>query len=193
MKIAFLLLIGMIFQLIFGVIDFLKFLLPLAIIMFVVYKLFFPLKEKISDRFEFSWVKSCLLLNLITIFILLFAFYAYFAFIGTSLALPTEVELQHDFVETIALIGFAVVRILIVSIIFSLALLFFEFFASFIITLQKEKEYSDTLKEFVGVLCSSALFLFLFLFIFNWVILGVFVYIFYGVVSELPLLTIINV
>jgi hypothetical protein len=181
MKIAFLLLIGMIFQLIFGVIDFLKFLLPLAIIMFVVYKLFFPLKEKISDRFEFSWVKSCLLLNLIIIFILLFAFYAYFAFVGASLALPTEVELQHDFVETIALIGFAIVRILIVSIIFSLALLFFEFFASFVITLQKEKDYSEILKEFIGVLCSSALFLFLFLFVFNWV------------VSELPLLTIINV
>ncbi|MDD3083429.1 MAG: hypothetical protein PHP82_00200 [Candidatus ainarchaeum sp.] len=180
-------------ELFFGLIDFLKFVIPLSIIMFIICKLFDPLRKKIVEKYNFSWIKSCLLLNLIIIFILIFSFYMYFVFIGASLAFPTEPELEYNFLEFFLMICLALIRILIVTIILSIVLLFFEFFSSFIIENQKEKQYSDIIKIFIGIFSSVSLFLFLLFFFFNWVPLGLFVYIFYGVVSEPPLLTIINV
>ncbi len=176
------------FGLFLGIIDFLKFLIPVSIIAFIFFKIFSRFKQKLIDRFDLSWVKSCLIINLSLIFVIIFCFYIYFIFVGASIAPITEPELSYNFFESLLMIGLALIRILVVTIILSLALLFFEFFSSIIIVFQKEKDYSDTLKELVGVFSSTAFFLFLLFFVFNWVPLGLFIYIFYGFVGELPML-----
>ncbi|MDD4251104.1 MAG: hypothetical protein PHX27_02840 [Candidatus ainarchaeum sp.] len=178
---------------VFGVIDFLKFLIPISIVLFILHKIIFPIKEKLSNKYDLSWVKACLLINFVIIFLIIFSSYLYFFFIGGLIAPTGEHIINYDLFENLLLIGLALLRIIIVTIILSIALLFFEFFASFIIELLDKKDYSLTIKLFLGIACSTTIFLVLLFFFFNWVPLGLFVYIFYGFVSDLPLLTIINV
>lgn len=181
------------FELFFGLIDFLKLVLPLTVFFFIIQFFFEPIRKKIVDKYDLSWVKSCLVLNFVTIFLIIFIFYLYFFLIGGIIAPTTDSELAYNFFEYFLMIALASIRILIASIILSIGLLFFEVFSSVVIELQKEKEYSDAIKRFIGIFCSTSLFLLLLFFVFNWVPLGLFVYIFYGVVGDLPLLTIINI
>ena len=175
----------------FGVFDFVKFLVLLTIVSFVLYKLLTPLKDKLVKRFSLNWIKSSLAMNFISIFVVLFIFYLYFIFVGVALAVPQGEGLDFDLWENILLVLIGTVRIIVATIILSLVLLFFEFVASITISYQDKKKYSKTIKEFIGVLVACAIFLILFLFVFNWVALGLFIYIFYGGVSSLPLLVII--
>ena len=170
----------------FSIFDFAKLLVPLSIIMFVIYKLFSPLRDKLDDRFELSWLKSVLALNLITTFVVLFGIYLYFFFLGGVLATP--MEFGYDIFEQLLMILVALVRIIIVTIILSFLLLFFEFVSSFVVESLGKKEYSINTKEFIGIFVSSIIFLILLLFFFSWVPLGIFVYIFYGFLEEMPLL-----
>ena len=175
-------------SLFFGLIDFLKFLIPLTIISFVIFKLGSKIKDWLKEKYELTWMKSVLVINLVTIFVIIFFTYLYFSLLGGALTLVNTPDLSYDFFESIILLGVATIRIVIATIILSLVLLFFEFVASFIIDLQREKEYSVTIKEIIGIGASCALFLILLLSIFSWVPLGLFVYVFYGNIGELPLL-----
>ena len=176
-------------EIIFGVFDFIKLLIPLAIISFIALKIGVNLREKIADKYDLSWVKSALVINLIFIFIILFVTYLSFIFIGFSLATPQEAELEYTAFEYVLMVGIALIRIIVATIILALALLFFEFLSS--ITISVQKKGSVFVRELISVVITSAVFLFLFLFFFSWTAIGLFVYIFYGFVQGLPLLSLI--
>ncbi len=175
----------------FAIIDFLKFLIPLALVLFVLAKILHPLRIRIEEKYELTWIKSTLVINLSIIFLMIFLTYLYFVFLGFSLANPLDAEMEYTAFEYVLMIGIALIRIVVATIILALVLLFFEFVASITTSLLKEKKYSPFVKEFLGVLVATTLFLVLLLFFFNWVPLGLFVYIFYGGISEAPLLSLI--
>ncbi|MFA5764031.1 MAG: hypothetical protein WC915_04420 [archaeon] len=176
-------------EIIFGVFDFIKLLIPIVLISFVALKIGVNLRNKIADKYDLSWVKSALVVNLIFIFIILMSTYLFFMFVGFSLAFPQEAELEYTAFEYVLMVGIALIRILVATIILSLALLFFEFLSS--ITISMQKKGSVFVREIISVIVTSAIFLFLFLFFFSWTAVGLFVYIFYGFVQELPLLSLI--
>jgi hypothetical protein len=176
-------------EIIFGVFDFIKLLIPLSIMSFVALKLGVNLREKIADKYDLSWVKSALVINLVFVFIILLSTYLFFIFVGFSLATPQEAELEYTAFEYVLMVGIALIKIIVATIILALALLFFEFLSSVIISMQKKG--SVFVREITSVILTSAIFLFLFLFFFSWTAVGLFVYIFYGFVQELPLLSLI--
>jgi hypothetical protein len=176
-------------EIIFGVFDFIKLLILIVLISFVALKIGVNLREKIADKYDLSWVKSALVINLIFVFIILFVTYLFFIFVGFSLAAPQEAELEYTAFEYVIMVGIALIRIIIVTIILALALLFFEFLSSILISMQKKG--SIFVREIISVVLTSSIFLFLFLFFFSWTAVGLFVYIFYGFVQGLPLLSLI--
>ena len=178
------------FALLLGVVDFLKIILPMAIILFILAKMLAPVREKMEKKFSIGWTKSCLLLNFIIIFIIIFGVYLYYFFLGGVLASAQDVELQYNVFENLAMVGIDLVRIIVATLLLTFALLFFEFLASFAIQLQEKKKYSVYAKQFLGVLLAVIVFLLLYLFVFNWVGVGLFVYIFYGGVNPLPVMLI---
>jgi hypothetical protein len=177
-----------IFSLLLSVWDFAVLWIPLAFISFIIAKLLLPLRKKIEEKFNFNWLKSTFLTNFIVIFIIIFLFYIYFILLGALTAPARTPELEYDFIENILMILIAVVRIGIATVMLSFFILFFEFIASLVTDALKKKDWHNVVKEFVGVLIAAFVFLVLFLFIFNWAAFGLFVYIFYGGVSPLPLM-----
>ncbi len=178
----------MVFQLFLGVLDFLILAFILSVVLLVLSKIFFPVRKKIEEKFSLDWLKSSIITNFLIIFFVILVFYLYFFLIAGFSASPTEPELAYDFFETSLMLALGAIRILFVSIILSLVVLFFEILSSFVVDQQEEKKYSPILKNFFGIFVSSMVFLFLLFFIFDWVPLGIFVYIFYGSLSEAPLL-----
>lgn len=178
-------LIGIIF---FAIIDFLKLAIPLTIISFVLYKLFYPLKEKLVEKYEFSWIKSVFLINFVLTFLFLFFIYIYFYLTGIIQERPLDYELSHTIFEIISFILIDSIRILIASFIIALVLLGLAFVFGIIIDLLENKEFSKTIKEIIALFVTCSLFLFLVLFVFNWALIGFFIFIFFGGVSQFPLL-----
>jgi hypothetical protein len=168
--------------------DFLKFLIITSIIAFVVFKIFSPLREKLVEKYDLTWIKSTLLINIVSIVALITFVYLYFVFLGFSLAVPQQTEIEYTMFEYLLMFGIAFIRILVASIILALALLFFEFLTSILISLQEKTKRGELTKQAIAIIISSAVFLFLVLFVFNWVPLGLFIYIFYGSVNNAPLL-----
>lgn len=172
----------------FSVLDFFKFLIPLVIIVFVLYKLFNPLKEKLIEDYEFGWIKSVFLINFVTIFVSIFLIYLYFYLTSFMLERPVDPELAHTMVEIILFILVDSVRIVVASFIIALSFLLFEFLFGVIFDLLEDTDYSDTVKELIAITLVCALFLFLILFVFNWAIIGLFIYVFFGGISQMPLI-----
>ena len=111
----------MVNEIIFGIIDFIKLLIPLVIISFISLKLGMPLRKKIADRYDLSWVKSALVINFSLVFGLIILIYFSFIFIGFSAAAPQEASLEYTAFEYVLMFAVALVRILITTIILSLA------------------------------------------------------------------------
>ncbi len=176
------------FLLLWGLIDFLKLLIPMAFIALILFKLLFPLREKIREKYSLSWIKSTLAFNFIVCFVPIVLIYIYFDFLGGALTKVIDPEITYDFFESITIFLISAVRIVIASVILALVLLFFEFVSSLVISMQEKKDYPLIAKEFIGILVSSAIFLLLFLFVFDWAALGLFFYIFYGGIRPLPLI-----
>ncbi|MFA5357659.1 MAG: hypothetical protein WC308_01935 [archaeon] len=171
-------------------IDFLKLLVPLGVIGFIAYKLGQPILEKLTGKHSLSWVKACIILNFVVAFAWLFFFYIYFILIGAATGAPVDQDSQLTMLENLGVILFDSIRIAVSAITIALALLIFEFVASLIISMQKKNKYSVLLKQLIGVFGAAALFLVLILFFFDWVILGLFIFTFYGKIRALPLLVI---
>lgn len=178
-------------QIFFSIINFLILLIPLTIISFVIYKLLNPWKEKLIDEKNLSWFKSVFVINFISSFIVIFLIYMYFYFIGIIGAGIIDSELAPTLFEHILFILNDVIRIIIAAIIISLTLVVFEFLAGLGIDLQEERDYSDTIKELLGIAVSLTVFLLLFLFVFDFAFLGLFIYIFFGGVSSPPLILVL--
>ncbi len=188
-------------EVIFAVFDFLKLAIPMAVLVFVIYKALAPVKNWLSEKYNLSWMKSVVLLNFIIIFGFLALFYLYFAATGALKAAPIAPELEYTLGENALLLAIGLVRVLIASVILTLALLFFEFIASLamdskIINIGAKnvhskkhgEESASIVMQFFGVLVTVVIFLILFLFVFQWVPLGLVVFMFYGGVKEIPLL-----
>lgn len=173
-------------EIFFGVIEFLKLLIPLTIFIFVLTKIISPVRDKLKEKYSLSWLKSTVLINFLIIFSIILIIYLYFFMIGFSLAVPQGESISYTAFENLLMVGLGLIRIFIASVILALTLLFFEVFSGIASTIQKEK--SEFVQELTGVTISIALFLILFLFFFNWVPLGLVVFIFYGSINELPLL-----
>lgn len=183
------------------IIDFAVLLFVLSVVSFVLYKIFSPLRDKLAKRFSISWALSVLILNFVLIFIFILIVFIYFMILGYIYAPPLDPSLSFDTFENLMIFFISVPRILITSIILSLFLLFFEFFASFVMELvpQSNKKI-DTRKatspeiiktpifsQIIGVVASCALFLLLYFLMFDWVPLGLFIYLFYGEINPLPI------
>ena len=171
-----------------AVLDFVKLTLLFGIIALIIYKIFTPILDKIMDKYELSWVKAIFLLNLVVTFAAIMFLYLYFYYYGLINAAPLDVDLQLDLFERIAIIGMDAIRVFIGAFILAMVLLFMEFVSSMAIAYQKKYEYSELIKQFVGILFGVAVMAILLLFFFDWVPLGLFVYIFYGGLSDPPLL-----
>jgi len=172
------------------VFDFVKLLLVFAIVSFIAYKLFSPVREKIAQKYSLSWAKSVLLLNFVIIFLIIILTYLFFMYVGISAAPLRDPDLDFNFVETIVLFLSAVPRLFVAGVILALLLFFFELLASFFMTkkeIKKGKEKNSWLKQFVGICVSCAVCLVLVLFVFDWLPLGLVLFIFYGTVKALPL------
>jgi hypothetical protein len=101
-------------------------------------------------------------------------------------------ETEYNLFENVSLVLIAMPRIIISSIILSFLFFFFELIASLFMGKEESKRKSrGWVKEFIGIVVSSLLFLLIFLFVFQWVPLGMFIYIFYGSVKALPLLILV--
>lgn len=180
------------------IVDFVKLLLLVSIVSFILYKIFSPIRKWIENKYSLSWIKSVIVFNVVSIFVAISLFYLYFAFVGFTSAPVRDSSLELDLFDNIMRIIISLGRVLIVSVILAAFLLFFELIASMFI---KEKvvkssgksksSSSNWLMEFVGVLVASAIFLALILFVFDWAIVGIFIFIFYGSVSSLPLLILV--
>ncbi|MBT4192616.1 MAG: hypothetical protein HOE11_04875 [Candidatus Diapherotrites archaeon] len=173
--------------LVFAIIDFLIYLIPLTIISFAAFKLLSPIKEKLMKKYKLGWIKTCLLINFVISFLCLFAMYAYFVLLGGALAQPMDVALALTLGEQFLLTLGDLARVVIASVILALALLFFEFLTGFVTDLQEDKEYSKTIKQIIAVLISAVLFLLLLFFFFSWAPLGLVVYVFYGGIKPIPI------
>ena len=171
-----------------AVIDFVKLLVPLGVLGFIVYKLGQPLLEKLMKKRSLNWVKACIILNFVTAFAILFFIYIYFLLIGSAAGAPVDEDSQLTLAENIGVILLDTLRIAVSALIIALSLLFFEFIASLAISAQKKRNYNVLIKQLVGVFCAAALFLVLVLFFFEWAPLGLFIFTFYGKVRALPLL-----
>jgi hypothetical protein len=184
---------------IFGtVFDFAKLLFLLSILSFICYKLFAPLREKLADKYSLSWIKSCLVFNIIFIFVLLLFIYLFFVLTGWLNAPIRDPEMEYTLVDDLLMILIASLRIAVTSIILGLFLLFFELVASLFMESKESKASrrakntkNNWVKQFTGIVISSALFLVLFLFVFNWAFFGIFLFVFYGYVNPLPLFLLI--
>jgi len=177
-----------------GIVSFSKLLLLVSIVSFIGYKLFAPVREKIAEKYSLSWMKSCFVFNFLFSFIILLLIYVYFMIIGASIAPVRDPEIEYDLFENILLILIACVRVFVISVILALTLLFFELVASLFMTVKetrKSKKKSSWIKQFIGVLIASIVFLFLLLFLFSWVPLGLFVFLFYGSLQALPMLILV--
>ena len=163
-----------------ALVDFVKYLLILSVIFFILYKLLSPLREKLADKYDMSWIRSAATFNLIVVFVCFLVFYLYFIVVGALAAPPIDPDIQFNLVEETFVILLGVVRVAVASVILAMGLLFFEFVASLVIDMQKKKKYSPLLKQFVGVLVAVLVFLLLFIFLFSWVPVGIYVYVFYG-------------
>ena len=170
-----------------SVVEFLKLLILVSVVSFIGYKLFSPLREKLAEKYSLSWLKSCLALNFILIFVITLLAYIYFMYAGAALTQLVVEETQFDLGDNIIFVVLALPRILISTLVLSLALLFFEFIGVFFMEDRKasssrksKKPVNNWLKQAIGVVVASMVFLLLVLFVFNWVSLGLFVYIFYG-------------
>ncbi len=172
----------------FSIIDFLVLLIPFTVVSFFVYKFFSIIRKKLSEKYELSWSKSCLLTNFISVFVFLFLVFVYFYFLGGVLAKPIDPEVQYTLIDDLIIIAFASVRIIVASIIAAFLFFFFELVASFAMDSQLKKGKSELYSQFFGVLVSCAVALVLILFVFGWALLGFFIYVFYGSVNPLPLL-----
>ncbi len=183
------------------IIDFIVLLVVLSAFSFVLYKIFSPLREKLAKRFSLSWVLLAILLNFIIIFVFLVIVFIYFMALGYISAPMSDPSLSFNAFENLAIFFIALPRVIITSIILTLLLLFFEFFASFVMELvpQSKKKLTAMKKtphfkagempifsQILGVVSSCALFLLLYFLLFDWVPLGLFVYLFYGGISPLP-------
>ena len=176
------------------IVDFVKLLLLVSIGSFVLYKVFSPARKWIEEKYSLSWLKSALALNFVAIFLFILIFYFYFVFLGFSVAPIRDPALDLTLSENLFRIAVSVARIFVASLILSIFLLFFELVASLFMkgkeikSQKKQKEGNNWVNQFIGVLVASALFLVLILFVFDWAIVGLFIFIFYGSVSSLPLM-----
>lgn len=171
-----------------AVLDFVKLTLLFGIIALVIYKIFTPILDKIMDKYELSWVKAIFLLNLVVTFAAIMFLYLYFYYYGMINAAPLDADLQLDLFERILIIGVDAIRVFIGAFILAMIILFMEFVSSMAISYQKKYKYSELIKQFAGILFGVAVMAVLLLFFFDWVPLGLFVYIFYGGLSDPPLL-----
>ncbi len=176
------------------IVDFVKLLLLVTIVSFILYKIFSPVREWIEKKYYFSWIKSVLILNFVSIFLFLLLFYLYFAFVGFTTAPVRDPSMEMDLFENLFRLAISAGRILIASIILSMFLLFFELIASLFMkgkevkSSKKSKNSSNNwVSQLIGVIVASAIFLVLILFVFDWAIMGLFIFIFYGSVNSLPL------
>ena len=87
------------------VVDFLMLLVPLAIISFVLYKIFSPIRKSFAERFDFSWFKSSAILNYIAVFVVLLAIYFIFVLIGYFAAPIRDPELEFDLVQNASMVA----------------------------------------------------------------------------------------
>jgi len=177
------------------IVDFVKLLLLVTIVSFILYKIFSPVREWIEKKYYFSWIKSVLILNFVSIFLFLLIFYFYFVFVGFTTAPIRDPSMEMDLFENLVRMLISAFRILVVSVILSMFLLFFELVASLFMKSKevKSSKKSKTIQnnwvsQLVGVIIASAIFLVLILFVFDWAIMGLFIFIFYGSVNPLPLL-----
>lgn len=170
--------------------DFIILLAPLGVTGFVAYKLGQPLLEALMKRYSLSWIKACIILNFAVAFAWLFFFYIYFILIGSAAGAPIDEDSQLTLLENIGVILFDSIRIAVTAITVSFSLLFFEFIASIIISVQKKNRYPVLLKQLIGVFGAAALFLVLVLFFFDWALFGLFIFTFYGKIRAVPILVI---
>jgi len=192
-----------IMEILLAIIDFLKMAIPLTILLFILYKVFSPVKDWFTEKYDFSWMKSVVLLNFIIVFVALLVFYLYFVVTGALGASPIDPDLQYNLGENALMILIGVVRVLISAVILTLVLLFFEFIASLVMdsniiksngknrkSRKQGPQGASLVMQVFGIFVSVVVFLVLFLFLFSWVPLGLVVFIFYGGVKEIPLLLI---
>lgn len=175
-----------------AVIDFFVLLVPLGVIGFVAYKLGQPLLERLMKKHSLSWIKACVVLNFAVVFLWLMFFYFYFLFIGAAGGVPVDEEAQLTIFENMGIVLFDGARIAFSAVVIALALLFFEFVASLIISVQEKTRSPKLLKQLIGIFGAAALFLVLVLFFFDWALLGMFIFTFYGKIKAIPLVILIT-
>ena len=171
-----------------SLVDLFKLLILFSVLGFVLFKIFSPIREKLAEKYSFSWAKSCVVLNFIVFFSVILFLFIFFMILGYLDAPLRDPETEYTFFENVMLVLIAVPRMLIASIILSLLAFFFELVASFFMEDVKHKKKRSWVGEFRGIVVSTFVFLILFLFVFNWVPLGLFIYIFFGSVKALPLM-----
>ncbi len=173
------------------IIEFIKLLVLVFVVSFVIYKIFSPIRQKLAEKLNISWIKSALLLNFVVMLIVLFAVFIFFMWLGSIEAIPTDPGLDYDFLDNIFLVLASSGRLIVSAILLSFILLFFEMIASFFMSTKEnnkgKKRRDELIPQAIGILIMSAIFIILLLFVFDWVPLGLFVYIFYGSIKSFPL------
>jgi len=172
------------------IIEFIRLLLIVFVFSFIIYKIFSPIRQRIAEKWNLSWMKSALLLNFISMLVLLFAAYILFMWLGSIDAIPRDPGLDYDILDNVLLLLVSSGRIIVAAILLSFILMFFEMIGSFFMSSKEKgrakKESNPLISQAKGLVVMSAIFILLLLFVFDWVPLGLFIYIFYGSINPLP-------
>ncbi|MBN1940862.1 MAG: hypothetical protein JW772_01635 [Candidatus Diapherotrites archaeon] len=164
--------------------DLLVLTLMIAIPVFIVALVALFLRERISKKFEMSWIKSTLITTYV--FVLLISALAYVspyysAFSESEIASQEQPVVLATTPADVAVAFFlTVLRILVVALLFTLLLLPLQFFATFLMDKLAEKKFPKPAKVFAATYFTCLLALIIMFFVFPWIIPGLMFLFFWG-------------
>lgn len=142
------------------------------------------LNSALSNRFRLSWAKSVFISTYLTTTLLIIVLHLALLYTGLSesplTTQPVPPALQPTMPETVAAVLLATATILIKGLLFSVLLMPFLFFATYVMEKLKEKNIPTPAKEFIAVFASNLLAWTLLLFAFPFAWGGVLYLLFWG-------------
>jgi hypothetical protein len=156
--------------------DLLKGSLLIAVIVFFFVLIARVLSKKLTERFKFSWIKSSIASTYAVLFVVLLVLYFFPMTVGFSeedLGVVPK-ELQWNAFDFFYLIGGGLLRVALLSALFSVFLLPLEFVGVFLLEKVKEKwGFPELVNVFASTFGATLLGLFIILFVFPWMLTSI--------------------
>ncbi len=160
------------FEVLLAIIELLRLSIITVIPCFVIALGAEQLHSRISKRFSLSWAKSALISTYLAVTLLIIFLYSIPGYLGWAesplTGKPIPAELQPTALDIAALLLFAIVKILLTALIYSILLLPFIFFATYVLEKlrEREKPFPQLVNKFIAVFAAVLLAWIILLFVF---------------------------